>query len=191
MPAGGASNPKRIAPSQLKRKEKRAADPAVRQRAAAHAAAAEAAHAAAVEAALAAAPAEQAGAGAAGLAREKAGRSCRSCGEPTAGHVGPYRPSCAAAKTPPTPENIRSTPGSLTLSPVRGDGRKKAAMADTGVEGIDKQIQSPSPPSCPPCPQVCNSPTTWHPEPGEPNWEFECNKCGCVTHLPVPGYNIT
>ena len=84
-----AAPPKGVAPSKLKRKEERAADPVVRQKAAAHAAAAEAAHAAAAEAALATAPAEQATAvqpeiaGAAGPARYKAGRSCRSCGQPT------------------------------------------------------------------------------------------------------------
>ena len=127
---------------------------------------------------------------------EKPPRCCRSCGKPCEGHDGPSGPSCAAAKALPAPETLRDAPGhgepsSLTPSPVRGDSRKEAAVADTGVEEIDEQIQSPSPPSCPPCPQVCNGPTTWHPEPGEPNWEFECNKCGCVTYLPVPGYDIT
>ena len=118
-----AAPPKGVAPSKLKRKEERTADPVVRQKAAAHAAAA--------EAALATAPAEQAAAvqpeiaGAAGPAREKAGRSCRSCGQPTAGHAGPYGPSCAAAKDPATPETMRSARGqgelsSLTPSPVRG-----------------------------------------------------------------------
>ena len=206
MPAGRDRNLKRVAPSQKKRKEKRAADPAVRQRAADHAAAAEAAHAAAAEAALAAAPAEQAGA--AGPAREKAGRSCRSCGEPTAGHVGPYGPSCAAAKALATPENMRSARGqgelgSLTPSPVRGGGRQEAAEADTSVEKIDEEIPSPSPPT-PPCRcqspasrhGICAGQTAWSRAYQVPRrWEdgtkmkdgtkniFKCTTCGCCVEL--------
>jgi hypothetical protein len=124
---------KGVAPSKLKRKEERAADPVVRQKAAAHAAAA--------EAALATAPAEQASAaqpeiaGAAG----PAGRSCRSCGQPTAGHVGRYGPSCAAAKAPATPETMRSARSqgelsSLTPSPVRGGGRQEATSRDASLQ---------------------------------------------------------
>jgi hypothetical protein len=132
-----------------RRREKRAADPAVRQRAATHAAAeAEAAGAEEAAAEKVAAAAEEAAAAAAGAvpAGEAArpGPKCSKCHEPTKGHTtGRAGPQCTAL---PRPERARDSSYAaidtcLDVTPVKVDGRQEFD-GDVASEGEEEhQVQ--------------------------------------------------
>jgi hypothetical protein len=151
VPARQDVDLKKAASSRQRRREVRAADPAVRQKAADHAAAAAVEAAARSAAAAQAAEAETAEeppavqAADAGAAGEAAwpGPKCSKCHEPTKGHTtGRAGPQCTAL---PRPERARDSSHavmdtSLELSPVKVDGRQEF-NTDVAPEEEEETLQ--------------------------------------------------
>jgi hypothetical protein len=136
---GRRRDPNRVAPSVLRRKEQRAANPVVRRKAAAHAAAVQAAEAEEAEEAVAGA-----GAGAAGEAA-RPGPKCSVCHKPTKGHTtGRAGPQCTALTSP---ERVRGSSHdamdtSLKVTPVKVDGRQEVDGDVASEEEVERhQVQ--------------------------------------------------
>jgi hypothetical protein len=147
---------KKAAPKPQNRRDRRASNPAVKQKAAAYAAAASAGQAAAGAPVQSPAAWPEMG-GAAGPARapaEEAKREpcCRKCKRPVASHPGGTR-GCGTSctNTVLTPEKLlhRSTPGNgepRTLTPVRGERRDEIEVNNTtDVEEIAEESPAPTP----------------------------------------------
>ncbi len=139
--AGQGSDLKKAAPLKQNRRWKRAADPAVKLRKAAHDAAARAEEAAAGAVQGPTAQSEMGWvAGPACATAEEAKREpcCRKCKRPVASHPGGTR-GCGASctNTVLTPEKLlhQSKGKPRTLTPVRGEGREEVDVNnDTAVE---------------------------------------------------------
>ena len=147
-PAKG-SDLKKAAPRQQSRRERRAADPAVKQRKATHdAAAAEEATAGAPGQSPAPQPEMGGAAGPGPTPAEEAKREpcCRRCKQPVAGHLGGTR-GCGASCTniDLTPEKLlhASNQGDLSLVTPEKGGREEQCVNCTQVMAAEHQCERP------------------------------------------------
>jgi hypothetical protein len=205
---------KKAVPRQQRRRERRAADPAVKQKKAAHAEQAAAEQAAAEQAAAEQAAAEQAAAeqadaeqaaaeqaaaqpdmgGAAGQARAAAEEPkrepcCRKCKQPVASHPGGTR-GCgvSCANTVLTPEKLRqqSTPG-------KGEPRTLTPVRGEGREeevGTNTSMEDVSPQhqmKCPFCSETFANKESMNKHMRRKHTKFPCDDCDFIAHVQSDG----